>query len=283
MRSVFLIGCILIFVAEAFSQSFYSVRRERSLIFTAGTGTSTYFGELSNPGDYIDAKPNLNLGIQYFITERISARTEVTWFTLSGDDAKAKGEGGREARNLSFQSNNYEVSGTAAISLYQNGDRYYRRPKFNAYAFAGIGFMYFNPKTEYQGELVALQPLQTEGVNYSRFGLIIPFGLGVRLKVSPMFNFSLEGGWRKTFTDYLDDVSIRNYPDPTTLSSDLARALSNRGTAGVRGNPDSDDWYMLINAKVEYYLPWSLGLNQSAYGKKRKNFGKSYKAPKRRR
>ncbi|MFN8689357.1 MAG: hypothetical protein ACK5XL_05090, partial [Cyclobacteriaceae bacterium] len=66
------------------AQSFYAIRRERSLILVAGTGTSSYLGELSKPGDYLDAKPNLNLGLQMYLSRRISIRSELTWFTLKG-------------------------------------------------------------------------------------------------------------------------------------------------------------------------------------------------------
>src|SRR6266850_400950 len=149
------------------AQSFYAIRRERALIATIGTGTSTYFGELSNKGDYINAKPNFNVGTQFYFTNNISARAEASWFQLSGSDAKADptGELGRKPRNLSFQTNVVEVSLTAAYNFFPNGNRYYRRPGFNAYAFAGIGGMYFNPTTVYQGKRLDLQTLQTELVH----------------------------------------------------------------------------------------------------------------------
>jgi hypothetical protein len=271
----------------ASSQSFYAVRRDRSLLITGGVGTSTYFGELTNQGDYIDAKPTMNVGLQYYLSDRISTRAEITWFTLQGDDAKATG-GGREFRNLSFKSNNYEVNFSGTFNLFSNGDRYYRRPVFNLYGFFGVGFIYFNPTTQYQDETVVLQPLQTEGVNYSRFGVVIPYGLGGRIKLTPMLNLSVEGGLRKTFTDYLDDVSQRNYPDPASLSSDLSRALSKRGISGVRGNPDSKDAYMLVTAKLEYYLPTNFlfkksnSFQKSLYRNKRKSFYKANKKLQRR-
>ncbi|MEK6783400.1 MAG: DUF6089 family protein [Bacteroidota bacterium] len=270
---------LLASVVEA--QSFYAARRkEKNIILVAGTGTSTYFGELANDGDYLDAKPNLNAGLQYFFNNRISARAEITWFALKGSDAEA-GDPTRVPRNLSFTSNNYEISATGAVNLLSNGNRHYRRPNYNMYAFAGIGLMYYNPKTEYQGEKVALRPLQTELVKYSSFGVVIPYGLGFRFKVSPAFNISIEGGYRKTFTDYLDDVST-THKDLSKFTDPLAAALSDRrpeigqdrmpdGTK--RGSPDTKDGYMLLNAKVEYYLDWDFsggsGFNPSFYKKKK--------------
>lgn len=279
MRKCGLTILLLLSVAELVSaQSFYAVRRERSLILVAGTGTSTYFGELANPGDYLDAKPNLNAGLQYFFGNHISARAEITWFSLKGSDAEA-GDPDRVPRNLSFSSNNYEISATGAFSFFPNGNRYYRRPKLNFYGFAGIGLMYYNPKAEYQGEMITLRPLQTENITYSSFGIVIPYGLGVRFKVNPNFNLSIEGGIRKTFTDYIDDVSTV-HQDPSKFTDPLAAALSDRGPeigwakrgeGYVRGNPDTMDGYMLLNAKIEYYLPLDFGGSRKpgAYQKKR--------------
>ncbi len=260
--------------AEA--QSFYAIRRERSLIATVGAGSANYFGELVNPGTLGELRPGLNVGLEHALLQsrRITGRVEATWFRISGDDANADDD--RVVRNLSFFSNNIEIASTIAFSLFPAAKRFYQRPTINFYGFVGFGMVYINPKTQYNGETVALQPLQTEGVRYSRFQPIVPLGAGIKLKVSPFVNFSLETGLRKTFTDYLDDISIRRYPDPATLGSDLARALSNRsdGQARVRGNPENDDWYMMVNARVQYYLPFDFmsNSNRKLYSKKRKTY-----------
>jgi hypothetical protein len=205
----------------------------------------------------------------------------LNWFTLAGDDKDANG-GGRVERNLSFQSSNFELSAVGMINLFTHGDRFYRRPGINIYGFAGIGLLYFNPKaTDQLGNSVSLQPLKTEGVAYSLVAPVIPFGLGIRFKVNPMFNLSIEAGFRKTFTDYLDDVST-TYPGASSFNGDAqAIYFSDRrvdpalnGTAGgVRGNSNSLDSYLLLNAKVEYYLPWAFGGgDRKKYSKKRGSF-----------
>jgi hypothetical protein len=281
MAKRFPIVVVLLLIAElSFSQSFYAVRRNRSLIFSAGTGTSTYFGELSNPGDYVDARPNLNVGLQYFLLPRVNVRAEATWYQLSGSDAKAD-DPDRIPRNLSFVSNNYEIALSGAVHLFPNGNRYYQRPVFNAYAFLGIGFTYINPKAELDGTRHALQPLQTEGVTYSRFQPVVPYGLGVKLKMGPFFNIAIEGGYRMTFTDYLDDASTV-HPDKTGWDP-LRIALSDRGPelgeapylVGVkRGNPDTNDGYFLMNVKIEYYLPSTFTFGNSSkqlYKQKRRS------------
>lgn len=269
------------FLADA--QSFYAIRRNRNLLVGFGSGTANYFGEMVNPKKFGILKPNIAVSAEYYWTNRISTRAGLTWFQISGDDAKANDD--RKDRNLSFTSGNFELSALGIISLSPMGTRFYQRPMLNFHAFIGVGLLYFNPKAEYDGKKHALQPLQTEGVKYSRIQPVIPFGLGARIKIDPFFNLLIEGGYRITFTDYLDDVSVRRYPDPATLKSDLARALSDRrpeiGTqpenptaVGVRGNPSEKDGYFLLNVTVQYYLQKEIFRNsqRKIYRSKRKAY-----------
>jgi len=274
MKGILPLFLALFILLPGFSlaQSFFAVRHQRSLMLTAGTGSSTYYGELSNPGTLLKLQPNLNVGLQIFVSPRISVRTELNWFQLKGSDAEANDQG-RKMRGLSFLSNCFEISGTGAINLFANGNRYYRRPTLNIYGFAGIGLLYFNPTAKLNGTSYSLEPLQTEGVSYSRIVPVIPFGLGARLKVGPNTNIVFEGGYRKTFTDYLDDVSTK-YIDPNSISDPTARYFANPNnpayntlttippgevnnytTGYKRGNPSATDSYFLLNVKVEYYLP----------------------------
>ncbi|MBI1767919.1 MAG: hypothetical protein HY015_06760 [Bacteroidetes bacterium] len=262
---------LLIIPYLASAQSFFAIRQERRLILTAGTGTATYFGELSNPGTILNFQPNLNVGLQMYLSPIVSVRSELNWFVLHGDD-KLASEASRKARGLSFRSNCFEISGIGEVSLFANGNRYYRRPTINFYGFGGIGLLYFNPVDDYNGKAYSLEPLQTEGVSYSRVTPVIPFGLGLRLKVSPNLNLAIEGGYRKTFTDYLDDVSTR-YADPNSFSDPIAKYfanpnslaynpsatgnLNNYTTGSKRGNSNLKDSYFLLNAKIEYYLPFT--------------------------
>jgi hypothetical protein len=55
----------------------------------------------------------------------------------------------------------------------------------------------------------------------------IPFGLGMRLRLTQTMDLWGEVGFRYTFTDYIDDVS-RNYVNLDLLKSPLAQAMSYR-------------------------------------------------------
>jgi hypothetical protein len=123
--------------------------------------------------------------------------------------------------------------------------------------------------------------LKTEGVAYSRFQPVIPYGLGVKLKAGPFLNFCIEGGYRSTFTDYLDDVSTV-HPDKTGWDQTRIELSDRRPELGLepagvgarRGNPSTNDGYFLMNLKVEYYLPSNFSLgnpSKRAYKQKRRS------------
>jgi hypothetical protein len=281
MKKSALLTLLLVFAvgSTVWAQSFYNFNRQRDIILSLGTGTTAYFGDLNDPGDIFDTKWNINLGLEYFLNDRISVRGELMYFSLAGDDASSDTEG-RVRRNLSFQSDNGEFNVVGIFNFRRNGRRFYQRPGVNAYAFAGIGLAYFQPKAVVPdvyvddlgnstplpnaGEKIALKPLNTEGADYNRVSLVIPFGGGVRFKAGPFFNIALEAGYRLTFTDYMDDVSTV-FRDQAAFGDDLtARAMADRRpeiglprlpAGNRRGDSSDNDGYMIYNIKIEYYFP----------------------------
>lgn len=270
-------------------QSFYSFRRDRDFLISFGSGTASYFGEMVNPGELGELKANISVGAEYYISNRLSTRADLTWFQISGNDANAEDD--RKQRNLNFRSSSVELAFTGNIYLIPQGVRFYQRSKLNPYVFLGVGLLYMNPVTrDSMGVKHALQPLMTENVKYSKFQPVIPMGLGVKVKLDPFFNLVVEGGYRKTFTDYLDDVSASRYVklDDLKNQSAAARELSDRRQGkyaplndeqrpnkGRRGNPGKNDSYFLVNVKVQYYLPYSMFKGSSQrklYRSKRKGY-----------
>ena len=76
-------------------------------------------------------------------------------------------------------------------------------------------------------------------------------------------NVGLEGTYRWTFTDYIDDVSTV-YVDNSTFTDPVEQILADRrlelglqaAEAGsIRGNPDKNDGYFTLNLVVQYYIP----------------------------
>jgi hypothetical protein len=277
----------LISNVDSYAQRFHKKRKQRSFFFTGGTGITSYFGELNNPGDLFDSRLNINVGVGYFFNDWIAARSEVTWYQIEGDDAKAD-DPGRVRRNLSFVSNNLEFNVVGMVHLFPRPSRRGVFQPWNLYGFAGAGFTYINPKAELDGTKHSLPPLMTEGEDYSQFVFVIPAGAGVKYYLTPFLNFSLEGGSRTTFSDYLDDVSTE-YVDPNSFEDPIAQALADRrpeiglepAQAGdKRGNPDANDWYWMLNVKVVDYL--ATGYERQVIWQRRKVNHRSKRSIKRR-
>ena len=170
-------------------------------------------------------------------------------------------------RNLSFESPITELAGGIEFHYFpfQFGNKRY---KGTSYMITQIGVFQMNPQTEYNGELVELQPIGTEGqnentgnANYSKYQICVPLGLGLKLSMGKYFSFNLEIAIRKTFTDYLDDVGRDTYYDPSALlalNGEEALALSNRSldgnVMGRRGNSSNKDWYVYCGGMITFRL-----------------------------
>ena len=137
-----------------------------------------------------------------------------------------------------------------------------------------MGLFFFNPKGFYRDEWRELQPLGTEGQfiggskPYSKSQIAIPFGIGVKFNLSDQFVLTVETGFRRTYTDYLDDVS-GFYPDLQIMQEqqgELSVALSDRSAevtsdgqplsseGDMRGNPDFKDWYTISGVTLSFRI-----------------------------
>jgi opacity protein-like surface antigen len=296
MKKLVLLLVLTVLAENVVAQSFYNRRIDRKWIASGGTGVATYFGELKNDGDIFQGtRWNIEGGLERRITDRISVRANLTFFQVHGSDAKAA-DPGRITRNLNFTSWNTELAVTGVVQLFSERGRYYQRPVINPFLFAGIGAVYYNPRTDIPeqdhngnsladaGKMTSLRQHQTELVSYSPVALAIPFGLGVKMMITPALNFTATGGYRYTTTDYLDDVSTQHYDD-SKFSTPLAAALADRGPevdaalrpeGKIRGNPERNDGYFIFSLRVDYYLPSNI------FGKSGSTQNRRYKAPKRR-
>lgn len=234
-------------------------------------GFSTYYGDLCGGRECFSPQPATSIGIAYRLNESLSLRGSVTWLRLTGTDADSDVIG-RKKRNLHFRSENLEfvVMGVYDIFAYQK--MYRRRQTFSPYLFLGIGGTYFNPRTfieDANGNKTwySLSQYTTEGTDYSNFSLVVPYGIGIRIKATPHLDFDVEIGMRWANTDYLDDVSDK-YANQSQLS-DIGKMLSDRSyesgllnpsqqnidrSFSKRGNPESNDAYFMTQVRASYTL-----------------------------
>jgi hypothetical protein len=236
-------------------------------------GTSYYLGDL-NTTHFNQSSATAGLVIRKNIDKRFVYKAEVMYLNLKSDERQSSDTIALD-RGLHFRSPVYELSGQIEFNFlpYQSGNPLYT---WTPFVYTGISIFSFNPQAEnINGEWVDLQELGTEGQGtttefdgntrskYSLIQFAIPIGGGLKIAVNENFNIVLEYGARKTFTDYLDDVST-TYAGPNINGSwpvemsDLAQQMSDPNGTHVkdeqRGNPDKKDWYSFAGITLSFKL-----------------------------
>jgi opacity protein-like surface antigen len=237
--------------------------------FEAGLllGGSNYVGDLSfNSSKLYMKETRFAAGVfgRYNINDLFAVKLAANFGNIGGTDENAGIEEIRQ-RNLNFKSSIFDMALTGELNI-PGFQAYNLNRPVSGYIFGGIGAVNFNPKAFYQGVWEDLQPLGTEGqAPYSKWSLTIPFGVGFKYAVFDKLTLGLEFGARKTFTDYLDDVS-GNYADIAILTAtngEKAAALSNRTgeylnsepldlTGQPRGDQVNSDWHFIFGLTVSY-------------------------------
>jgi len=250
--------------------------------FGVKLGAALFLGDIGKKGIGMDlSQMRIHAGVSYrnFFSPSFAVQGSLNYGQVRGDDANSKSDP-LYSRNLSFKNDIVELSGRAEwhfLIIRDLGRTYTYRMDFNMYAFGGIGGFYSNPKAELNGNWIALQPLQTEDIKYSKIQPVVPLGIGFHFKLNKNHLVGWEFGLRKTFTDYVDDVSTRyvhysEFTDPTTLalqdrsielegtgdpkfigSQNFSYGTDPVGTA-PRGNVDDQDWYAFTGVTYSYSI-----------------------------
>lgn len=224
-------------------------------------GGANYFGDLA-PRPVL-GETNLAYGVfgRLNFSSSFAFTATIMQATVSGND---KNFAFNNDRNLNFHTDILEYAALVEFNFFKYGMRPVDK-KFSPFVFLGISIFEYNPQTSYLGNTIDLRNIQTEDVSYGTISYGIPFGMGIKYQFK--HNYALEAtfGLRKTFTDYLDDVSSV-YPDldkELLNKGVLAAQLSDRSQElhdGVfqnklgyrRGNSDFNDWYMFFTLTVAY-------------------------------
>jgi opacity protein-like surface antigen len=231
-------------------------------------GISNYSGDLQNKTFTLDQSYGaFGAGLQYDLTRHISVLTNFTFAHVGASDAYNKPD--LRFRNLSFQSRVFEWNVLGEYTFLDISKR-----RFSPYVFAGAALYHFNPFAfDSLGNKIYLKPLSTEGEGlpeypgskpYKLTQFAIPFGIGIKLRITDNVVLAYEIGMRKLFTDYLDDVSTR-YADQTVLlnakgpkavemayrAGELKGGNTTYPEAGtVRGSSKYKDYYYISGIRV---------------------------------
>lgn len=271
---------LLLLPSVGFSQAWKRYRKE--MIYSVGA--TNFLGDLGGANqvgtnylkdlEIVMTRPSIGMGYRYRLDKRQFVKGEFLLGRLKGADQLTT-EPFRNNRQIQVRTTLLEVSGQYEFMFNKdkNGHRYNIKTAkgvkglhLNYYGFIGVGFAIFQPKGVLpNGQWVALRPLTTEGQDrpYLPMTFTIPMGGGIKYGLTRLLSIGMEVGMRKTFTDYLDDVST-NYTDPNALRTkfggikgDNAAYLSNpadpsspnygsTSPPNQRGDPTDKDAYMFV-------------------------------------
>lgn len=221
-------------------------------------GTSYYLGEL-NPGlPYNQTQIAYGALLRYNIDSRWALKFSYYRGNVQGSDATG---GSTLNRDLDFKSKINDFSVVAEFNFWE----YFTGSKksfFTPFIFGGFTYFTFKP-TSFGG--VELQPIGTEGQNigfadrspYNQYSFAIPFGFGFKYSLNERLGLTFEWGMRKTFTDYIDDISSSYYLvgqniNPDNVGEILSDPTMSHDPYMQRGDDQTKDWYNYTGITITY-------------------------------
>ncbi|MBN1338997.1 MAG: outer membrane beta-barrel protein [Bacteroidales bacterium] len=225
-------------------------------------GGSYYLGDLNPAFHFMQTQLNLGIVARYNVDGRWAFKVGAYRGALKGDDQKSKY---LEDRNLKFNMSLTEVSAVAELNFldYFTGSL---RNYFTPFIFGGMAVYYGIPKV---GNL-ELRELGTEGQNinfddrelYSFTNFSIPFGIGFKYSISNKICLAFEWGLRKTFADYLDDVSTTYYLESDAIEPGevnyneltFSDPTFDHQPYMQRGYSKTNDWYGFAGLTLTYKI-----------------------------
>lgn len=269
-------------VARWYHTTWWGTFKKMELI--GGIGFTQFMGDAGGAdqigtnflGDFdFDAlRPSFQLGLRYRINHFVAVRANLQYGILKGHDQYTS-YAGRDFRNLGFVSPLFEWGGLVEFYFLPDepstkNPHHKRRTKYKkvtGYIATGLAGCYFNPMGEYtDGTLYELNLLHTEGQgilptrpNYALTSFVIPVNLGFRYRLNSQFTIDAELCYRKSFSDYMDDIS-QTYVDPALFNGDPVATYFANPTPGVpgtqpgsqRGDPTDPDGYMFLMFNVSW-------------------------------
>jgi hypothetical protein len=299
-----IVGLLLFFGASVFTdaqaqyfngQTAYWKNQRHSLGFSLGA--SFFLGELGGRDqvgsdfvydlEFSETRPALQFMYRYQLGSRVFAKAQLGFAYIGGNDALTQ-EIFRRNRNLHFRSSVFEFSiqGEFVVLDFSKRNRYDRtkQKKLNGsalYLTAGVGVARFNPQGNFEGTWYDLRDFGTEGQLqdggpslYSRYTVVLPFGIGYRIELDRQWSLGFEIVHRTTFTDYMDDVSTEYFDNQIIADEQGELAaffadpslgfyldengnsvpLNSTETGFQRGDPEDNDAYFFATFTAYYKL-----------------------------
>jgi hypothetical protein len=158
-----------------------------------GLGTFNYTGDLARNYNVLNSRPAATVFYRSNLSNVVSFRAAITGGKLAASDSRPYDPFAVE-RRASFNIFLIEAS-TVFEYHFLNWRETKRFVRFSPYLFGGLA-------------LFGMSGNGSKPEEYSNVQGAIPFGTGLKYVINPKWYVALEFGVRKTFFDYLDNVSI---------------------------------------------------------------------------
>ncbi len=184
-------------------------------------GTSYYMGELNQSKVFYQPSEALSVLYKVNLNDRFAIRMNASYAHLKGDDAVSDHKY-QINRNHKFDINITEFSALVEFNFFEY-QPYSQYDYFSFYFTCGIGAM-----------------MMPEADNKSPINPVIPFGIGFKYAVTKRLGLGIEWIYRKTFTDYIDQLPQQVYTEvPRQKNKQLTNNLNN-------------DWYSFAGITLTY-------------------------------
>ncbi len=201
--AVFPFFCLLLLPFLAISQS---------TEIGGGIGGLSYTGDLNRGYGLLQNRPAATVFHRTNLSDVVSFKVGITAGKVASSDEKGAIDVFSNQRNASFDVFIFEASGVLEYHFLDwRSERSLIR--WTPYVFGGIG-------------IFAMSGHQNKPEEYSNVQPVLPFGFGFKYILNPKWYLGFEAGARKTFFDYLDNVSegnpaIKNYQYGNTNDNDM--------------------------------------------------------------
>lgn len=225
-RNIFKCALIVLFL----SVQFYIHAQKKRHEIGAFVGAAYYMGDLNQTQVFYMPSPAFGILYRYDINNRYAIRLSGSYSVLKGDDANSDNIY-QQKRGHSFSTRVFDISPMFEFNFlpFKAASRY---EYYSFYVTAGIGALFMNSPTSF--------PVHP----------VVPFGAGFKYGISRRIVVTGEWTYRKTFTDYIDQLQPDEYNNHVKQQS----------------YNNTKDWYSF--AGITFTYKFALGSTSCpAYGK----------------
>lgn len=222
---------VIIFLLLANGVSLYS---QKSLEGGVLAGGLYYLGEI-NPNQQVHLiKPSAGLFLRQNLNKRWAVRASFIAGSIAADD-KEFDNGFQQQRNINFNSSLLDISAQAEFNFfpYKLGATRHTS-SYTPYVASGFGFLLVSNSIE-------------------PYNIVIPMSVGVKISITKKIEIGAELSVKKTFSDYLDNLSGKEY-ELAKMESESKIKYKQKATFYKK------DWYTFVGVFITYKIFQSGGV-----------------------